>query len=137
VISIKQDLESTLLSFEENLAGTLSATEEYQKELILRLINEKYKNQFIKKQRRINALKSPFYTTLGLIRGILGGEQEEFKEKEIDKSDLENEQIRTKEIINSLEYVQLINYFKDTVKQGLIKTNNQWKKHLNLKTSSD
>lgn len=137
MISINQDIESTLISLEENLAGTILATEKYQKDLLLRLINEKYRNQYITKQRRISALKSPFSTTLGVIRGIFRGKQEEFKKEEIDMSSLEDECNRTMEIMNSLEHVQLINYFNDTVKLGLKKTNNQWNKIVNQKTSSD
>jgi hypothetical protein len=137
VISINQDIESTLVRLEENLAGTILATEKYQKDLLLGLINEKYRNQYITKQRRISALKSQFSMTLGVIRGIFRGKQEEFKKEEIDMSTLEDECNRTMEIMNSLEYVQLINYFHDTVKLGLKKTNNQWNKIVNQKTPSN
>jgi hypothetical protein len=132
VISINDEIESILTSLEKNLEETNRVTERYQKEILYGIITEKYKTQFIKRQRRINALKSPFIKARGVLQGILGENIEEIREEEIiDLSGLEKENRRTKIMMNTLNYRESIEYYKDTSKHGLNKANKIWRKKTN------
>ena len=90
-MSINDEIESTLTSLERNLDVTNRVTERFQKEILYEIIIKKSKTKFIKRQRRIIALKSPFVKVKGALQGILGENIEEIHEVEvIDLSGLDN-----------------------------------------------
>jgi len=126
---INGEIESTLTSLERNLEVTNLVTERYQKEILYEIIIKKNKTKFIKRQRRIIALKSPFIKARGALQGILGENIEEIHEEEvIDLSSLEEENRRTKIIINTLNILESIEYYKDTLKHGQSRANKTWRK---------
>ena len=129
MISINDDIESTLSNLENNLRKTNKVTLEYEKDLLYSLITEKHRNQFIKRQNRINALKSPFIKARGVLQGILGENIEEIRVVEVlDLSGLEEENQRTKKIIYLLSHSECLEYFNDTNKHGLNRANKMWRK---------
>lgn len=129
MISINDEIESTLTNLERNLEVTNRVTERYQKEILYEIIIKKNKTKFIKRQRRIIALKSPFIKARGVLQGILGENIEEIREEEIiDLSGLEEENRRTKIIMNPLNILASIEYFKDTLKYGRNRANKIWRK---------
>jgi len=71
-MSINSEIESTLTSLERNLGLTNRITEGFQKEILYEIIIKKSKTKFIKRQRRIIALKSPFVKAKELYREFLG-----------------------------------------------------------------
>jgi len=128
-MSINADIESTLTSLERNLDVTNRVTERFQKEILYEIIIKKSKTKFIKRQRRIIALKSPFVKARGALQGILGENIEEIHEEEvIDLSGLEVENQRTKIIMNTLNILESIEYYKDTIKYGRNRANKTWRK---------
>ncbi len=129
MISINDDIESTLTSLEKSLELTNRVTERHQKEILYEVITEKYKTQFIKRQRRINAIKSPFIKARGVLQGILGENIEEIREEEvIDLSGIEKENRRTKSLMDILDHRERIEYYLDTLKGGLNRANKIWRK---------
>ncbi len=129
MISINDEIESTLTSLERNLEVTNRVTERYQKEILYEIIIKKNKTKFIKRQRRIIALKSPFIKARGVLQGILGENIEEIREEEvIDLSGLEEENRRTKILMNTLNILESIEYYKDTLKYGWNRANKIWRK---------
>ena len=129
MIFINDEIESTLISLERNLEETNQVAERYQKEILYEIITEKYKTQFIKRQRRINALKSPFIKARGILQGILGESIEEIHEEEvIDLCGFEEENQRTRNIMDTQNYLESIEYYKDSLKYGLNRTNKIWRK---------
>ena len=129
MISINDEIESTLTSLERNLEVTNRVTERYQKEILYEIIIKKNKTKFIKRQRRIIAFKSPFIKARGVLQGILGENIEEIREEEvIDLSGLEEENRRTKIIMNTLNILESIEYYKDTLKYGRNRANKIWRK---------
>lgn len=132
MISINDEIESTLTSFEKSLEKTNRVTERHQKEILYEIITEKHKTQFIKRQRRINAIKSPFIKARGVLQGILGENIEEIREEEvIDLSGLEKEKRRTKILMDRLDHRERIEYYIDTLKGGLNRANKTWRKKKN------
>ena len=128
-MSINDEIESTLTSLERNLDVTNRVTERFQKEILYEIIIKKSKTKFIKRQRRIIALKSPFVKARGALQGILGENIEEIHEEEvIDLSGLEVENQRTKIIMNTLNILESIEYYKDTIKYGRNRANKTWRK---------
>ena len=128
-MSINDEIESTLTSLERNLDVTNRVTERFQKEILYEIIIKKSKTKFIKRQRRIIALKSPFVKVRGALQGILGENIEEIHEEEvIDLSGLEVENQRTKIIMNTLNILESIEYYKDTIKYGRNNANKTWRK---------
>jgi hypothetical protein len=102
---------------------------EYQKHVLFNVIVEKHHQLFIKRQRRINALKSPFIKARGVLAGILGENIEEINSEEvIDTSGFDEEKKRTSEIMDSLSYQKYLEYYNDTLKYGLNRTNKVWRK---------
>lgn len=128
-MSINDEIESTLTRLERNLEETNRVTERYQKEILYKIIIKKNKTKFIKRQRRIIALKSPFIKARGALQGILGENVEKINEEEvIDLSGLEEENRRTKIIMNTLNILESIEYYKDTLKYGRNRANKTWRK---------
>ena len=128
-MSINDEIESTLTSLERNLEETNRVTERYQKEILYKIIIKKNKTKFIKRQRRIIALKSPFIKARGALQGILGENVEKINEEEvIDLSGFEEENRRTKIIMNTLNILESIEYYKDTLKYGRNRANKTWRK---------
>ena len=128
-MSINDEIQSTLTSLERNLDVTNRVTERFQKEILYEIIIKKSKTKFIKRQRRIIALKSPFVKARGALQGILGENIEEIHEEEvIDLSGLEEENRRTKTLMNTLNILESIEYYKDTLKYGRNRANKTWRK---------
>jgi len=128
-MSINSEIESTLTSLERNLGLTNRITEGFQKEILYEIIIKKSKTKFIKRQRRIIALKSPFVKAKGALQGILGENIEEIHEEEvIDLSGLEEENRRTQTIMSTLNILESIEYYKDTLKYGRSRANKTWRK---------
>ena len=128
-MSINDEIESTLTSLERNLDVTNQITERFQKEILYEIIIKKSKTKFIKRQRRIIALKSPFVKAKGALQGILGENIEEIHEEEvIDLSGLEEENRRTKTIMSTLNILESIKYYQDALKYGRNRANKTWRK---------
>ena len=126
--SISREIESSLLSLEEKLGETEEVVERHQRELLFRIIKEKHREQYIKNQRRIEALKSPFKSALGALQSIFGEEQEKEEEGEIDASVLEEEFEATRKHIDGMSYEQVLEFFHDFSRMGLKRANNRWAK---------
>jgi len=128
VISINDEIKITLSKLEKNLELTNRVTEAYQKDILYKVITEKYKSQYIKRQRRINALKSPFIKARGVLQGILGENIEEIHDDEVINFDgLIEENERTRIILDRLNFRECIEYFEDTLKYGLNRANKIWR----------
>ena len=128
-MSINDEIESTLTSLERNLDVTNQITERFQKEILYEIIIKKSKTKFIKRQRRIIALKSPFVKAKEALQGILGENIEEIHEEEvIDLSGLEEENRRTKTIMSTLNILESIEYYQDALKYGRNRANKTWRK---------
>jgi hypothetical protein len=128
VSSINENINSTLTSLEENLINTTIVNEKFQKTLIFNIIKQRKRNQYITRKRRINAIRSPFSTTIRTVKGVLGVNSKDEVIEKIDTSALEEDFKKTWEIIDNLEYSQLLKYYHETMKHNLKKTNNKWKK---------
>ena len=130
---INEDITSILQDFEGELYETNKIVERFQRRTIFLKIKDNYRLEYIEKQRRIQHLKKPLTFVISVIKDILGKENY-LDEKEIlvDYTLLEDEYKITNEIMDSIEYKNLINYFHDTVQLGLVKANNQWRKKINL-----
>ncbi len=126
--SISREIESSLLSLEEKLGETEEVVERHQRELLFRIIKEKHREQYIKNQRRIEALKSPFKSALGALQSIFGEEQEKEEEGEIDTSVLEEDFEATRKHIDGMSYEQVLEFFHDFSRMGLKRANNRWAK---------
>lgn len=128
-MSINDEIKSTLSSLERNLEVTNRITERFQKEILYEIIIIKGKSKYVKRQRRIIALKSPFVKARWALQGILGENIEEIHEEEvIDLSGLEEENRRTKTIMSTLNILESIEYYKDTLKYGRNRANKTWRK---------
>ena len=114
-----------------DLRVTNKQVETFQKEILYRVITEGYKSEYIKRQRRINSIKSPFIKVKGILQSILGENIEEMHEEEvIDLEGLFEENKRTRIMLNELNYKNCILYFDDTVKFGLNRANKIWRKKI-------
>ena len=128
MISINHDLESTYISMEKNLEKADQVILGYEKELIYRVVIEKFSKQFINRQRRINSIKSPFIRAREILQEVLGENMEAIRiEEVIDLSPLEKEKELAWEIISNLSYIECVTYFDNTKKHGLKKANKMWK----------
>ena len=128
MISINDEIKITISKLEKNLEITNRVTEAYQKDILYQVITEKYKSQYIKRQRRINALKSPFIKARGVLQGILGENIEEINDEEVINFDgLIEENERTRIILDRLNFHECIEYFEDTLKYGLNRANKIWR----------
>lgn len=127
MISIENEINSTLSLLEGSLNKTTPVIEVYQKDLLYKIITLNYRDKYINRQRRIYTLKSPFFKAREALHGMLGDNIEKISVEEyIDTSVLEEENKKTKNVINALDYRQIIHYFHDTLKQGLKRANNKW-----------
>jgi hypothetical protein len=132
VKSINNDIEATLLSLEDNLVETSPYTEKFQKQLILRVIKKRHTDRYLAQQRRIKALRSPISTAISTFHTIFGGEKQEQEEEEIDTSLLEKDFEVTQNILESLSFRESINFFNESMKHGLKRTNSIWIKKLDI-----
>ncbi|MBD3207671.1 hypothetical protein GF319_15180 [Candidatus Bathyarchaeota archaeon] len=128
--SIKNDVESTLLSLEENLVETSPRVEQYQKDLLFKVMKERSTDQYIAQQRRIRALRDPISTAIGVFQRFLGDNKVETQELEIDTSILEVDFQDTRMILDSLDLEQSIRFFNESMKHGLKKSNQRWMKDM-------
>lgn len=132
MISINNDIETLYVSFEGNLKKTNEVILNNNKELIFKVVTAKYTRQFIKKQRRINTLKSPFKKIKTLLQEIIGENIEKVQiEEVIDTTQLENEKRITLEIIQNLLYSECLRFLLDINKYGLKQANTIWYKRFN------
>lgn len=130
-ISINEEIEFFNLNLEKHLEKTNTIAERHHKNLLYSKIIEKHKDQYIKRQKRIIAFKSPFVKARGVLQGILGESIENIQEEEvIDLTGLKEENQKTRNIINTLNYRESIKYFGDTQKHNLNRVNKNWKKKL-------
>ena len=129
MISINDDVESTLLILEHDLEETNIHIKFFHKELLHRVIASKNIDRFIKRQRRINYLKSPFIKARGVLQSILGESIEEIRDEEvIDLSSLDEEQDVARNILDNHSYPECIEYFKEALKNSVTKANKTWSK---------
>jgi hypothetical protein len=129
VISIIDDIETTLLILENNLESTNNVTESFQRDILHKVITIKNIDRYIKRQRRINSLKSPFIKARGVLQGILGENIEEIQDEElIDLTSLNEEHDLARNILDNLTYPECIEYFKTVLKNSLSKANKKWSK---------
>lgn len=125
--SISKEIGSSLLSLEEKLGETDGVVERHQRELLFRIIKEKHREEYIKNQRRIKALKSPFKSALGALQSIFGdGQEKEEEKKEIDASVLEEDFEVTRMYLDNMSYEQVLEFFQDFMRMGLRRANNRW-----------
>ena len=123
-ISIKLDIDTELVRMEENLRNTEEVVLSFQKELIYEIVTKQFSDQYIRRQKRINTLKSPFTKAREILQEILGENMEKIMTEEyIDLTPVDIEKKNTKEILSHLSYEESIKYLLDVNKHGLKKTN--------------
>ena len=127
MISINTDVNYLNDKLKNNLKKTEKIVEIYQKQFLYSVIVQEYKKQYIKNQRRIYVVKSPILTVKNILQNILGENIEnlDFIES-LDFSVLDEENSRTKNIIDKLNYNSYIKYYDEINKYGLKKTNKKW-----------
>ena len=109
---------------EESLRKTEEIVLSFQKELIFEIVTKQFSDQYIKRQRRINAIKSPFAKVRGILQEVLGENIEKMETEEyIDMIPVEVEKKKTKKYLTNLSYEEYIKYLLDVKKHGLKKTN--------------
>jgi hypothetical protein len=129
VTSISSEIESSLLSLEKKMEETSQVVETQQKEILFQIIKEKHREQYIKNQRRIEALRSPFASALGALQSIFGEEQEKEEEKrEIDTSVLDEDFEATRKYLEGMNYEEVLEFFHYFSRMGLKRANNRWVK---------
>ena len=129
MISINDKIDSTLQFLEKSLQETNNHIESYQKEILHCEITKKNIDRYIKRQRRINSLKSPFRKARGVLQGILGESIEEIQDEElIDTSSLDEEHEVAKSILDDHTYPECIEFFKQVQKNNLNRVNKKWVK---------
>jgi len=127
VISINHEIEATYVLIETELEKTNQVIFDFEKELIYRIVTEKYSRQYINRQRRINALKSPFIRLKEILQDVLGENMEKIRIEEVlDLSELENEKKRTWQIISNFSYIECLTFLSDVKKHGLKTANKKW-----------
>ena len=128
MISIKKNIESELVSLEYNMEKTNSVLLADIKNMIYQTVTKKYTEQFIKRQRRINVIKSPFKKVRNILQDVIGENIESLKAEEMmDTTLLEEEKSVTREILNSISYTDCLDFLKYSNKHGLKKANNTWR----------
>jgi hypothetical protein len=127
---IRNDLERTLLWFEENLVETSMHVEEYQKGLLFKVMKNKHVERYISQQKRNRALRAPLSVAVGAFQRILGVEKVEPGEDEIDTRVLDEHFEVTKNILDSLDFEQCLGFFTESMKVGLTRANEKWMKEL-------
>ena len=96
----------------------------FQKDLIYDIITKQFSDQYIRRQKRINTLKSPFTKAREILQDIIGENVEKIKTEEyIDMTPVDIENTKAKEILSHLSYKESIKYLLDVSKHGLKKTN--------------
>ena len=129
MISINDEIDATLQFLEKSLQETNNHIESYQKEILHSEITKKNIDRYIKRQRRINSLKSPFRKARGVLQGILGESIEEIQDEElIDTSSLDEEHEVAKSILDDHTYTECIEFFKQVQKNNLNRVNKKWVK---------
>ena len=120
-----------MLLFENNVGSTDRVTDKYQRDILHRVIVNKNVDRYVKRQRKIQSLKSPFLKIKDTLQGILGENIEEIRDEElIDLSSQDDLHETSKKILESLEYLDCITYFKEAIKKNLKRTNNKWVKKI-------
>ena len=123
-ISINQEIETAWVYLEESLRKTNEEVIQFQKELIYEVVTKQFSDQYIRKQRRLNSLKSPFIKARELLQEMLGENIEKIATEEyIDMSPVEIEKDNTREILENLSYEESVKYIIEANKNGLKKTN--------------
>ena len=123
-ISINQEIETARVYLEESLRKTNEEVIQFQKELIYEVVTKQFSDQYIRKQRRLNSLKSPFMKARELLQEMLGENIEKIATEEyIDMSPVEIEKDNTREILENLSYEESVKYIIEANKNGLKKTN--------------
>lgn len=131
MISINNEIKSTLIFLETDLKKTNQVILEHERDLINRVVVEKYTKQYINRVRRINSIKTPFKRVRKILQDVLGENIEKIQfEEVIDLLPLETEKQVTKEIISKLSYSECLAYLSDTKKHGLKNTNKFWKEKI-------
>ena len=132
MISIKNDLETDYVSLAYELEKTNPNILNKYKELIYEVIADRYTKQFMRNQRRINALKSPFRIVKSALQEVLGENIEPVMVEEvIDTTQLENEKNKSREILENLSYQECLNFLQTANKHGLKRANIIWKDFVN------
>ena len=127
MISINHEIKANYVLIETELEKTNQVILGFEKELIYSIVTEKYSRQYINRQRRINALKSPFRRVREILQDALGENMEKIRIDEVlDLGTLENEKKRTWQIISNFSYIECVTYLGDVKKHGLKRANNIW-----------
>ena len=126
-ISINNEIEASLLLFQNSLKTNNIVSDAFQRDILYNVIIKKNISRYVKRQNQINSLKSPFVKIRGVLQGIIGESIEEIKEEEIiDLSSLDEIHQTTKGILDRLEYLECIDYYKDAMKSNLNRVNKKW-----------
>lgn len=131
MISINHEINSTFILHETDLKKTEQIILDKERDLIYRVVLEKYTKQYVNRQRRINTIKSPFKKARIILQDLLGENMENIQiEEVIDFSPVELEKKVTKKILSKLSYSECLTYLSDTKKHGLKNTNKHWRKKI-------
>ena len=123
-ISIKLELDAEQVLLEESLRKTEEVVLDFQKELIYEIVTKRFSDQYIKRQKRLNALKSPFIKVREILQEVLGENIEKINTQEyIDTTPVDVEKKNTRKNLSCLSYEESINYLVNVNKHGLRKTN--------------
>ena len=124
------DIESVVLLFKNSIESTNPVTDKFQREILHRVIVNENIDRYVKRQRQIKSLKSPFLKIKDTLHGIFGENFGEIRDEElIDLSSQDELHETSKKILKSLEYLDCITYFKDAIKNNLKRANNKWVKN--------
>ena len=126
-ISINKEVDASLLLFQNSLKANNIVSDAFQRDILYNVIIKKNISRYVKRQNQINSLKSPFIKIRGVLQGIIGESIEEIKEEEIiDLSSLDEVHQTTRLILDRLEYLECIDYYKDAMKSNLNRVNKKW-----------
>jgi len=109
---------------EESLGRTEDVVLSFQKELIYEIVTNQFSDQYIKRQRRLNTIKSPFIKAREILQEILGENIEKIETEEyIDMTPVEVEKKKSRKILTHLSYEESIKYLLGANKHGLKQMN--------------
>ena len=111
---------------EESLVKTEEIVLNFQKDLIYEVVTNQFSDQYIKRQKRLNNIISPFKKAREILQDMLGENIEKIETEDyIDMTPVEIEKKKSKKIISHLSYEESVKYLFDAKKHGLKQTNSK------------
>lgn len=127
MISISGEVEHVLGSLEEELGRSSPVVLGYVRGLVYEVVAERYTVQYVKRRRRINALKSPFKTVRDMLQEIVGENIETVGDGVvIDTGVLDGEKGVARGVLDGLSYSDCLEFLRYSNRHGLVKANRRW-----------